>query len=162
MCCIQAVHKFVSVYCHGTEILTKEDILSCSSTPSPASQETFRFKACTTILAKARGIFTQNAEVYFSILIHFKFIETPKSRVNLTQSYKSIAQIHGLTSSQNYVSWSYTETAVKNHEFHATHRIKREFAPVLPCSTAHPAIRKRSFFPTTFPSLLHQLTAFML
>lgn len=84
ICCIQAFHKFVTVYCHGTEILTKKDILSCSSTPSPASQETLRFKACKTALAKAQWIFRWNAEIYLSILIHFKFIKTPKTRMNIT------------------------------------------------------------------------------
>lgn len=84
ICCVQAFHKFVTVYCHGAEILTK-DILSCSSTPSSASQETFRFKACETFLAKVQGIFRQNAEVYVSLLIHFKPIKTPQTRMNLTQ-----------------------------------------------------------------------------
>lgn len=84
MCCIQAFHKFVTVYCHGTKILTTEDSLAVPL-PSPASQETLRFKAFKTVLAKAQGTFRWNAEAYLSILIHFKFIKTPKTRMNLTQ-----------------------------------------------------------------------------
>lgn len=53
--------------------------------PSTASQETLRFKAFKTVLANGQGIFRWNAEVCLSILIHFKFIKTPKTRMKLTQ-----------------------------------------------------------------------------
>lgn len=112
MCCIQAFHKFVTVYSYGTEILIK-DIFSCSSTPSPASQETHRFKACKTALANTQRIYRWNVEVYLSILIHFKFIKTP--RLGWILHNQTIVQIQKFTSFQNY-AWSYAETADSSQE----------------------------------------------
>lgn len=51
---LQAFHKFVTAYCHGTEILTEEDILSCSSLPLQPPKKLSDSKHVRSFLPKLR------------------------------------------------------------------------------------------------------------
>lgn len=156
MCCIQAFHKFVTVYCHGTKILTTEGSLAVPL-PSPASQETLRFKAFKTVLAKAQGIFRLNATFQFWSILNLSRLP----RLGWTLHNQTIQR---LTNAQNCVSWPYTEIADSSQEpwisCNAWDKIGVRLCFVLfHCPSSHK--KTHSFFPSTFPSLLQQLTAFM-
>lgn len=130
------------------------------STPTPSLPRHSESRHMRLFLFKAQGVFRWNVKVYLLILSHFKVIQTPKTRIILTET----VQICRLTGSQNYVSRSYTKNrrlvfqAIqiqgKNHEFHATHMIKFELKSVLSCSTAYATIRETSSFESTSSPLL--------